>query len=367
LVHIQGLLRSVIINRENRVVGFAPPKSYSFESFVKKYPLYNTSHTIVGEEFIEGTMINVFWDYTIGLSGAWEIATRNTIGGDGTFFNSTSPIPSPNLSFRSMFLEAATYNNLNLNYLTPGFSYSFVLQHPNNRTISYFSHPQLYLVEVYQCYEDADHNALVYPINLEIIKPWAITIGSTIKFPTIYYSSDAVDFTYECARAKYASMNTPYNVMGVVFRNIVTNDRTKLRNPAYEYVRQMLNIQPKFQYQYLCLRKEKCIDAFLSFYPDKCKQFSFFSDSLHTFTETLYQNYISCYIHKKGTLPDFSEQFRPHMFKIHQNYKKNLKPIGKHVTMASVINYVNKLSSQLQMYNLNFLLRKRSADFSSSR
>ena len=52
-----GLFRSVIVNQEKKVVSFAPPKSYSIESFQLKYP--NKTDDIIAQEFVEGTMINV--------------------------------------------------------------------------------------------------------------------------------------------------------------------------------------------------------------------------------------------------------------------------------------------------------------------
>ena len=37
LIPVNGLLRSVIVNSANKVVGFSPPKMYSYESFISKY------------------------------------------------------------------------------------------------------------------------------------------------------------------------------------------------------------------------------------------------------------------------------------------------------------------------------------------
>lgn len=60
LIGIYGFCRSIIVNSDNKVICFAPPKSVSAYSFIDKYP--DKSINIVAEEFIEGTMINVFWD-----------------------------------------------------------------------------------------------------------------------------------------------------------------------------------------------------------------------------------------------------------------------------------------------------------------
>ena len=72
-----GLFRSVILNNENKIVSFAPPKSLKYNEFIKCYEARNC----IAEEYIEGTMINMFYN-----EGDWEISTKNTIGGEVIFF-----------------------------------------------------------------------------------------------------------------------------------------------------------------------------------------------------------------------------------------------------------------------------------------
>ncbi|MFY7730487.1 MAG: hypothetical protein ACOVRN_13285, partial [Flavobacterium sp.] len=108
-------------------MSFAPPKSVPADSFIQKYPLTNDIRL---EEFVEGTMINVFFDRTVGISGAWEIATRNTVGATSTFYKHSGA-----KSFRDMFMEAATMCHLDICKLDPELCYSFVLQHPGNRIV----------------------------------------------------------------------------------------------------------------------------------------------------------------------------------------------------------------------------------------
>ena len=100
LIPTYGLCRSVILNSDNTVVSFAPPKSIKSEDFIRSYP--ENTQGIRAEEFVEGTMINVFWDPKIGLSGSWEISTRNTVGATSSFYKN-----SHSKTFRNMFLEAA--------------------------------------------------------------------------------------------------------------------------------------------------------------------------------------------------------------------------------------------------------------------
>ena len=81
-------------------------------------------------------------------------------------------------------------------------------------------------------------------------------------------------------------MNTSYDIVGVIIHNIQTGERTKIRNPIYEKVRNLRGNQPKLQYQYLCLRKEEKVEDYLKFFPENKSQFLEFSDQIHLFTET---------------------------------------------------------------------------------
>jgi len=346
LVDTYGLCRSVLINSKNDVVGFAPPKSFQADKFFELYP--NPSEDIVAQEFVEGTMINVFFDPTIGLTGGWEIATRNIVGATCGFFSQqTESQEKSKQTFRNMFLEAAKENNLVLENLNRKLCYSFVLQHPKNRIVIPINKPQLYLVAIYYIDNNDKNNITVFRTDLQENTDYWLT--TTIKFPEIYEFNEYSDLI-----DKYASMNTSYDKLGVVLYNKTNGHRTKIRNPVYEQVRHLRGNQSKMQFQYLTLRREGKMNDFFKFFPENKKECSLFRDQVHLFTNTLYDNYISCYIKKENTLKGFSPQYRTHMFHIHEKYKNELKEQKLFVTKKIVIEYVNNLQPQLLMHSLNY-------------
>jgi hypothetical protein len=351
LIPSYGLCRSVIINSANKVVGFAPPKSIPADSFIHKYPNHISDDSIVAEEFIEGTMINVFFDPSIGLTGGWEISTRNTVGATSSFYKSPHA-----KTFRQMFMEAASENKLDINKLETDMCYSFVLQHPENRIVVPFAKPQLYLVGVYKI-ENKPNEIIVSHYDASEYKHFFNELGTSVKFPEEYKFDN-----YKELISKYGSMNTSYDILGVVIHNKLTGERTKVRNPVYEQVRNLRGNQPKLQYQYLCLRKEGKVKDFLKYYPENKKEFSGFRDQVHLFTNTLFANYVSCYIRKEKPLIEFSEQYRTHMFNIHQHYMNELREKKLYVTNNVIQKYVNELHPSLLMYCLNFQMRKRNVD-----
>lgn len=354
LVSTYGLCRSIIVNSANDVVGFAPPKSLPADWFLEKYSLGSGSEysgKIRAEEFVEGTMVNVFFDKTVSLTGGWEISTRNSVGAMSGFFKSQG-----SKTFREMFTEASTECKLDINKLDPELCYSFVLQHPENRIVVPFSRPQLYLVGVYRINNSPNNVTVEYLDSSSYQKQFEL-LETTVKFPKIYSFKKYSDLI-----EKYASMNTSYEIVGVVIHNLVTGERTKIRNPVYEQVRNLRGNQPKLQYQYLCLRREGKVKDFLKFYPENKQEFSTFRDQVHLFTETLFSNYVSCYIKKEKPLIDFPKQFRSHMFNIHQQFMSDLREKKLFVTNTIVQKYVNQLHPSVLMYCLNYNMRKRNVD-----
>ena len=147
---IMSKFRSVII-KNNQVVCYAPEKSENYEFFKSN----NKSDECWIEDFIDGTMINVFY-----INNSWEIATRSSVGGNILFFNDVKNYEYfnefqgnenlKNLTFRTMFFEACQLNNFDLNTLDQRYCYSFVLQHPLNRIVTPITNTLIYLVKVYE-------------------------------------------------------------------------------------------------------------------------------------------------------------------------------------------------------------------------
>ena len=349
-----GLLRSVVVNSEGRVVSFAPPKTIPAETFAKLYlGIKPQSQFIAPEEFVEGTMINLFWD---NVANDWRIATRSTVEGEVKFFRDAKK------TFRDMFYECVTESGLNISSLDTSYCYSFVIQHPENRIVTPFQKPALILIDAYHISHNFEANSVkIYTVQRQCLAK--MFAHSSVRLPVSYanlqddMSSEA--WTYTDYIGKLMGLFDNYSCMGVIIRNVCTGERMKLRNPLFEEIKQLRGNQPKLQYQYLFLRNKGMIPNYLQHYPEHKKDFSQFRDQVHTFTTILYQNYVRCYIKKEKPLGEFDHQFKNHMYNIHQLYVNELKPNGSYVTNTVVQNYVNGLHPSQLMYSLNFNMRKR--------
>jgi hypothetical protein len=343
-----GLLRSVVLS-DTDILCFSPPKSVPSDMFIKKYPVDGS--VITAEEFVEGTMINLFYDHKIG---SWQTATRKTVGAEVRFYTHSTK------TFNTMFQEAFDASNLSYDKLNTCYCYSFVLQHPENRIVVPHKSPQLYLIAIYSITQNKQQNEASV-INLNKNSDYAYAFDAfkttTVKFPKQYTFKSYTDII-----TRYASANTPYDIMGVVITNQLTGERTKIRNPVYEEVRQLRGNQPKLQYQYLHLRHAGRLAEFLKYYPETKKDMSEFRQQVHMFTNTLHQNYLSCYVKKEKPLAQFSGQYKTHMFKLHKHYLDELMEKRLSVTFGVVVKYVNQLAPAVLMYSLNHNLKKKLVD-----
>lgn len=353
LIETIGLFRSVVLDENNNVLCFSPPKSVSSEKFIKKYN--NKTNDIVAEEFVEGTMINLFYDINLNK---WEISTRNTVSANISFYKNTSN-SNNNKTFNTMFCEAIQNSEFDIETkCNKKYCYSFVLQHPENRIVIPFKETKLYLVEVYEIIKDEKNNDIVINYNndvCDIVSNWC---NNKIYTPIIYKKWE----TYTDLINTYCSNLTSYEILGVVIKNITTGERCKIRNPTYCQVKELRGNQPKLQYNYLILRQSGKVSDFLNYYPEYNSDFSNYRDQIHLFTSTLYKYYISCFIKKEQKLQDCSKQYKLHIYNLHKIYIKELKDKKLFINMQETIKYVNSLHPSLLLFSLNYNLRKRYYD-----
>ena len=330
-----GIFRSVVLYK-GRVVSFAPPKSISLIN-MQKYP---TIKNMTMEEYIEGTMMNVFYNGT-----DWEMTTRSVIGGYGKFYNNTST-----KNFRTMFMEAMNTSTLEFDNLNKSYCYSFVFQHPDNRIVVKTASPKLYLCAVYKI-----EGYIIEEINFREDE----ALCSRINIPKNYSNKCCPKFeNWNEVRDKFANKETTsYDIMGVVIKH--GGMRTKIRNPNYEFVRQLRGNQPKLQFQYYNLRRMGKVRDFLKFYPEYKREFSSFRTQIHTYTKNLHQYYLQCYVKKEKPLKEFPYEYRSHMYALHQIYLNELRIDKKFISLSKVIYYINNLASAQLMFTINYKLRRQ--------
>lgn len=333
-----GLFRSVILDSNNNILSFAPPKSMYFDDFRNE----NDISSCYFQDFVEGTMINVFWDSEID---DWNIATRSNIGAKCRY-NVTNK-----LTFRHMFLDAMNYTGLEFSFLNKNHIYSFVLQHPENRIVLPIINPAIYLAQIYKIKVE-NNKQFVEKIDLYEIKGVTSITNYTYDDIKENFGED-----WEKLRLYFNNENLDYKNHGMVIYNN-SGDRMKIRSKNYEKVKHLKGNTPKLQYHYYALRQSGQVRQFLEFYPEYKNDFRDLRNNLHKFTDNLYQFYIDCYIKKRQKVNKYPYNFKIHLYNLHQIYIQELMENKKFVSKQVVIDYVNKLHPAKLMYSVNHLFNK---------
>jgi hypothetical protein len=366
-----GMLRSVVVNEEGKIVCYSPPKSlYITDELEKHFDANNIMSELsdantnewYAEEFVEGTMINLF--YTSGPGGeAWEIATKNTIGGNALFYSPKNPKEEIEIresdTFRNMFFDTCAKIGFEYENLPKDVVYSFVLQHPKNRIVLPITEASIYLVAVYRIInsdgklEVIQHSRDGFLQN--IMKCDKIKTPKTLS---LHEGGAGADYTFKNFKKEYASMNSAYNMMGVMFYNMVTGQRMKLRNPMYEMVKNVRGSEQKIQLQYLTLRHGGRVADYLKDFPEYKSVFSYHRSQVHLFTRNLHQNYLDCFVFKKKPFAEYPAQYKKHMFVLNKKYIEELRENKNSVTFNYVVEFINKLDPGSLLFSLNYVVKE---------
>jgi hypothetical protein len=350
-----GLLRSVVLDQHGKIMAFSPPKCI--------IPSLNGDNLIV-EELVEGTMINVFYHRPNGQDegAGWELATKSCVGAN-IVFHSVQPKSETNQTteateateakktFRRMFLECMSETNLDFDALQKDCSYSFVMQHPNNHIVRRIEKPALYLIAVYK----ADNESLVVEEQCrdEHLARINANQETGVQLPLQF-----TDVGLSELQEIYTSLNAPYDFPGLVCRERSTGARFKYRNPNYERIKNLHGSEPKLQFQYLSLRQQGKVKEYLQLHPEHRDAFQKFKDQLHAYTNQLFANYIGCYVRKERPFTEYPAEFKTHMFRLHEQYLKELREKREHITLGKTIAHMNGLPPSHQIYALNYGTRK---------
>jgi hypothetical protein len=318
-----GVLRSLIF-KGNQLVCYSPPKSYNS----MELPV---AGDIQLEEYVEGTMINVFHD-----GEQWRIASRSKIDAETTF----RVEGEYNKSFAEMFEDAKKETTMSFELLDQKYCYSFTLQHPSNRIVAPIEKPQLILCAVYHI-EDNIVKEICIHNNPELDMMFR---KSTVLYIQLY-EKNSIDIH-----------NAPYYIQGVVWK--VDGKRYKCRNLQYNYVRNLRGNQAKLQYHYYCLRRQyHKVHEFLQFFPEYATHFQKYEQELQLFASNLYQHYVDCFIYKKNHIQQNPYELKNHMHGLHQIYHQTRKNMNMYV----VQNYLSQLEPARLMYTINYNKRSVAA------
>jgi hypothetical protein len=304
-------------------------------------------------------MINLFYDEikTEEVENAnWIICTKSNIGAKNSFF--TNGHINVEDTFQHMFLDACKKANLDFTKLPKEYQYSFVLQHPRNRIVLDIKEPTLYIVGI----NHIDKNNVV-----EHISNYDLFLGTEVKRPKLYpyECKDLREFEKEWENINGENRHD-YREMGIVVVHRKTGNRTKFRNPHYEYVKVLRGNQPKMEYRFIELWQENRVQEYLSYFPEYKELFDEYWTKLSRFMDATFNNYVACYMLKRQALKEYPFEYRTHMYELHTIYKEQLRNQNKVVTIPIAVEYFRRLPPAKIMFSLNYNMRPKETETSST-
>jgi hypothetical protein len=284
------LARSLIY-KDDTLVCFSPPKSIDFTSFT----VYDINETVC-TEFIDGTMINAFYDE------GWIISTKSILGAECTFVSQNT---FANLFYSCLSASGIDYIDLNTSY-----TYSFVIQHPDNIIVLDVKEPKLYLVGVYEIMGDT-----VKERDIPFLAPRRYTFDS-----------------YETA----ASFVQEREMKGLMFT--CNGFRAKINNDHYSFLSRLKGNSP-FNYHYLVIRNTPQKEEYMKHFQQDISKGIAYERKIEECASDLLNDYKKCFIYKEQPLKTYMK--KNYMYDLHGIFLNELKP--KFMTKPRVLEYMNSL------------------------
>ncbi len=337
-----------LIFYDKKLIAYGPPKSTNYESFKNNNKNFNENINV--DLFVEGTMIMFYYN---NYKSQWETSTRGNIGATCSFFQNSSK-----KTFRNMFDESCNMSFLDVSKLDKSLCYIFVMNHPDNRIVNKCDIPTLHLVKVYKITNNEEEETFSVEVLKELNTIKEMFVNTLVQFPQLDLSNTENNNTY--LEIENFVNNSSFQLMGVIIYDNINDIRTKIRNEKYETVRKLRGNQPKLDYRYLELKKNKNINKYLQYYPEHKENFDEYWNKTKEFTNDLYNYYVETHITKSKKIDEIPKEFKSHAYNLHQIYLNNLRPNKYSMQRTHVISYVNQLPEALLLHALNYKKKQNS-------
>lgn len=338
-----------------KVLSVSPPTAVIMTTFKNSHP--NCS-TVFANEHVEGTMINVFYD---PRNQHWEMATKHAIGGDYWFYRTQyGETGIENKSFRTMFVEALggdvekskTHTFLEnllpfLNELPKDYSYSFVLQHPENHIVLNIGIPCVYLVAIYNI------GHIIARIHPDIYETqpegdWKALHSVRVFFPRRIDNNIGYDIL--------ESSSLLQSCVGIMFHDLTTGERAVMRNPSYEMLKQLRGNHPNMQYHFYEMLQNGTLPQFMYSFPRYDRLFSSFNAEYIRMIQTVHYYYVQKFILKVNADQPIPKKYFVHIMRLHNDI---FRATRQKITIDTVNKYFMDMTPGQLMFYMDYDNRKQ--------
>jgi hypothetical protein len=293
-------------------------------------------------KYIDGTMINVFWNKNInsetGEPFGWTLSSRSKL-------HATCRFTSDHL-FNDLFEEARKELDISYDSLNPELCYSFVLVHPETRHVIAYGSPKIYLVSVTKC-NVKDERCDCEMFSWENIKKEALRIkDETILPPEI--DTTILNTMKQVSESK--------NTEGwVILSRKGSWGRIRVLTNKYEEALKVRGDCPSRRTNYIRLMSQDpsgdLIKKYASYYPEEIEDIRDLGKLIGETGKELFNWYILRHVRKEKEHTDLPHWTRKPIWELHGRYLRSRQPIRP----SGILDYFRSISPT----NVNKLLKNR--------
>ena len=277
------LLRGLIIDKDTtEIICYGLNKGNNYESFKEKHSFSD----LVIEESIDGTMLNLFY-----YGDSWRVSTRTMVNAAESKFYSKR-------SFLDLFMDAKM--DYDLETLNKGYTYTFVLNHPENRIVTKYDKSELVHINT----RDMS--------NLELID-----VNLDIKRPIAYKDMTSYDELEACLET-LVYKNEGFMLYSQSDRGV----RCKVKGKAYSEVKELRGNHRNNLYRILELRKEndkKQYANYFKYYPEYKQDDYFLSSEIKNLINDILETYNK--VKKDKLFIEIPNHLKTPLFELHNFWK----------------------------------------------
>jgi hypothetical protein len=314
--------RSVIWDTvANRPVSVAPVKALQGNP--------ETGVSLRVTDFVDGTMFHAFC-----VDSKVRIATRTSLDAGGKFYSTRT--------FAELFGDAVPdLTEFLSSVLENGYYASFVLQHPEHRTVQKLVEPRIYVTYYGKVSPDGEACMSALPSD------WPERLASYA--PQVY--EESIAYTDSKEASNHLRQNPSGHLwQGLVFQDIASSRRWRLRNPAFVAVRALRGGEANPMERFLRLRDQGLVKKYLEYFREESDELWKFEQTLRVRTQELYTAYNEMNKLKTKTMKQLPYCLRPHVYALHGAYLGGLPKDGSRaasvapVLKETVVRYVNSMA-----------------------
>jgi len=294
--------RSVVWNKTtNRPVSVAPIKAMD--------DIPPTDVTVRVSDFVDGTMIQAWVEDGAAATPGAQLATRTSLNARGTFYSKRT--------FAEMFDDALKNSGGSQKFLEsvmqPGQFASFVLQHKEHKTVAPIAYNRVFCVCTGSVSEDGMVTFNTSPDG------WPERLRSYA--PECYAESDTLS---QPRKMLTDHQSQGYTWQGLVFQDLASSRRWRLRNPSYTVVRSLRGAEADPVARFIRLRAASQTKQYLSYFREESNEMWGYEQLLRQRTSDLYTAYNEMNKLKQKSMKDLPYSLRPHVYALHGQYLASL-------------------------------------------